>query len=471
MTAGMSTAFAAILLAACGGGGTTNPPPVELPPWDPGLPAASVMQMRRGLEPVRGIIHLHSPYSHDACDGAPRAPDGTVDETCLERLRDALCATAMDFAALTDHDDSMADEAWGPELFLHRDGDELVTDDLGAPIANRIACDGGGRVLVMVGGENDLMPLMLDGHPAGDATSRHAVYNGNDAATVNTFRSLGGLVWVAHSESKDLGLLRELRVDGLEIYNLHAAIDPDIREEWLGLDGPEAIMRVVEFADQEPTGPEPDLALLSILEPNRPSVAKWNALLGDGSRIVGTAGTDAHENALPILLRDGERGDSYRRMLRWFSNVVLVDDPQDPRSIESALAFGRSFVAFELLGTPVGFDFWADLSDGTRVELGGEVRVADAPTLVAVTPHVHDLSPDLPEPAIRTVIVRADAMGVEEVAVGQGAVQVRGEKAGAYRVEVRMTPRHLGPYLGTLGPGYAEVEQVWVYSNPIYVRP
>ncbi len=30
-----------------------------------------------------------------------------------------------------------------------------------------------------------------------------------------------------------------------------------------------------------------------------------------------TVGTDAHENSFPIMLRDGERGDSYRRLLRW----------------------------------------------------------------------------------------------------------------------------------------------------------
>src|SRR5688572_21470322 len=87
-----------------------DPPPDPLfPPWDPGLPASTEMGARRGLTPARGIIHLHSPYSHDACDGVPRNKDGSINAECLQDLKAALCATRMSYAALTDHDDSMAD--------------------------------------------------------------------------------------------------------------------------------------------------------------------------------------------------------------------------------------------------------------------------------------------------------------------------------------------------------------------------
>jgi hypothetical protein len=34
-----------------------------------------------------------------------------------------------------------------------------------------------------------------------------------------------------------------------------------------------------------------------------------------------------------------------------------------------------------------------------------------------------------------------------------------------------MTPHHLAPYLGSLGPDLAERELVWIYSNPIHVMP
>ena len=48
-----------------------------------------ILEVRRGLLPARGIIPLHSPYSHDACDGDPRDEfTGAVDEDCLGDLRE-----------------------------------------------------------------------------------------------------------------------------------------------------------------------------------------------------------------------------------------------------------------------------------------------------------------------------------------------------------------------------------------------
>jgi len=434
---------------------------MELPP------AGDAFGVRRGWTPARGIIHLHSPYSHDACDGDPRDNQGNVDEQCLADLKAGLCATRMDYAALTDHDDSMADEEFA-DLFVTRGQDELIEVG-GAPVAARIHCDNGHRVLLTVGGENDLMPIMLDRHPDGTIPQRHDIYNASTPATVELFRTLGGMTWVAHTEGHDhdLATLRAQQPNGIEIYNLHANIDPNIRADELGLDGPAAIQAVVEFADQSPTGPEPDLALLSFLSENEPAITKWHALLGDGLRVSGSAGTDAHQNALPIEMRDGERGDSYRRMIRWFSNVALVTDPTDPADIEAAIAAGRFFVAFEVFGTPAGFDAVAG-----DVEIGGEIDSFPA-TLTVTVPEVLGLDPMLPEPAIRARILRIDPDGsATEVAEGAGPTveaTIADDGAVAYRAEVLITPLHLGPYLGTLGPGYAEREQVWIYTNPFYV--
>src|SRR5688500_12172083 len=114
-----------LVLAACGDDGGSAPDADTRPPWRADLPDAEVMGERRGLVPARGIIHLHSPYSHDACDGEPRdEATGDVDEDCLADLRAALCTTRMDYAALTDHDDTMADEAF-ETLFSLRADDEL----------------------------------------------------------------------------------------------------------------------------------------------------------------------------------------------------------------------------------------------------------------------------------------------------------------------------------------------------------
>lgn len=455
------------LVAACASDPAKMPPPA----WDKALPDASALGPRRGLVPARGIVHLHSVYSHDACDGAPRDGSGVPNEPCLQDLRTALCTDRIDFANLTDHDGSMADEAFGT-LFNMRGSDQPVLDPAtGDQIASRMTCDDGHQVLWTVGGENDLMPIMLHHHVPGDAAARHATYNAVDAAAMTAFRDAGALDWIAHTEQHDLAQLRALQPDGIEVYNLHANIDPKIRGPYLNLDPEGAISAAVQFADTTNQGLEPDLALLSFLEPNQPAIDRWDQLLADGGRMTVTAGSDAHENALPILLADGERGDSYRRVLRWFGNIVLVADPHDPLQIEAALAGGRAFAAFELFGTPEGFDVHAVTASGTSYELGAELPVAAGAMLIVDVPRVRDLSLTLPQPVIEARILRVDAGGVTEVGRGNGPqLTLPLDQVGAYRVEVTILPHHLGPYLGDLGPDMADVVLPWIYANPIYVR-
>jgi hypothetical protein len=467
-------ACAALLVltcGACGDDGGAAPDADTRPAWQGGLPDSDVMGERRGLLPARGIIHLHSPYSHDACDGEPRdEATGAVDEDCLADLRAALCTTRMDYAALTDHDASMADEEF-ETLFSMRGDDELIAGTGGTPIASRIHCDGGHQVLLTVGGENPLMPIMLDRHVDGTVEERHAIYDGDDVAAATAMRDAGATLWIPHAESRTFAELEPLAPSGMEVYQLHANIDPDIREEFLGLDSGGAITAVVEFADTSEGGPEPDLALLSFLSPNQPSLELWDQLLAAGQHVAGSGGTDAHQNALPIMLRDGERGDSYRRMIRWFSNVALVDDPSDIVAIEQALAGGRMFVAFELMGTPVGFDVRAELPAGDPVELGGTVAAAAGATLEVDVPTVHELDPGLPAPDIAARVIRVTSEGASVVAEGAGPLSVPLDTAGAYRVEVTIRPLHLGPYLGNLRDrGYAEQVLPWIYGSPIYVE-
>jgi hypothetical protein len=456
-----------VMCMACGDSPAPTPPPA----WDPELPDARELGVRRGLSPARGIIHLHSPFSHDACDGNPRAGDGTPNEPCLQDLRAALCTTRQDFAALTDHDDTMADEDFAT-LFSMRAGDQAVM--AGADqIASRILCPNGHQVLVSVGGENTLMPIMLDRHVTGTVAERHAIYNGEDAAAVAALHDAGGLVFFAHTESKPIELLRATVPDGIEVYNLHANIDPDIRRDYLGLDPGGAISAAVQFADTEPGHPEPDLAMLSFLVPNQPSIDKWNQLLREGRRLPATAGSDAHQNAIPIVFADGERGDSYRRVLRWFGNMVLVADPKDPAQIEAALAAGRMFAVFEMLGTPAGFDVRA-AAGPTTYELGDVVPLAAQATLKIDLPTVRALDPMLPAPIVRARVwwIEPDkvTMLAEEESTFSNQLNVHIGAQGAYRVEISIIPHHLGPYLGDLGTAMAEVEVPWIYASPIYVQ-
>jgi len=454
-----------VVVAACG-----NSAP-GLPAWDKALPPASVMATgsERGWVTARGIVHLHSPYSHDACDGMPRDAAGVPNEPCLTDLRTALCTDHIDFAALTDHDASMADEEF-PTLFNMRGTDQAVLDASGEQVASRMTCNDGHEVLWSVGGENDLMPVMLDHHVAGTLQERHDTYNGTGPTEIAAMRDAGALIWIAHTEQHPIDELRTVQPDGVELYNLHANIDPKIRSTYLGLDGSAAITAAVAFADTAEGHPEPDLALLSFLSPNQPALDRWNQLLADGRMVPATAGSDAHQNALPVIMADGERGDSYRRVLRWFSNVVLVADPHDPAQIEAALARGRLFAVFEIMGTPMGFDVLA-VGDSGAAELGDTIAFANTHLRVKV-PTIRDFDASrLPDPEIHATIVRVTAAGPETIATGAGPdLDVALPGAGAYRVEISIVPHHLGPYLEDLGTAYADRELPWIYTSPIYVR-
>jgi hypothetical protein len=424
------------------------------------------------MTPARGIVHLHSPYSHDACDNDPR-PGGQPNEPCLQHLRDALCTTKIDYADVTDHDDTMADEDF-TTLFSMRGSDTPIMRGA-EQIASRIHCDDGHMVQVTVGGENDLMPIMLDRHVAGTVAERHDLYNGNDAVASQAYRDAGGLVWVAHTESKTLETLRAVQPDGIEVYNLHANIDPNIRKDYLGLDSASAIAGAVEFADTQPGHPEPDLAMLAFLSPNLPAIDKWQTLLGEGRHIAVTAGSDAHENALPITMADGERGDSYRRVLRWFGNIALVADPTDVDQVKAALKTGRNFSVFEIMGTPEGFDTYVT-ANGTTYELGSTIPPSTGVLHVDI-PTVRGLDPSLPEPTIVAKVFWIDPAGaVQQVANVDGQISSNGQlnvnigAPGAYRVEVTIVPSHLGPYLHDLGTEMVEAELPWIYTSAFYVE-
>lgn len=452
--------WALCMLAACGDSGATM-----VPAWDRELPPSSTMGGWQGLVPARGIIHLHSPFSHDACDGKPRDASGTVNEPCLQSLRAALCATRIDYAALTDHDASMADEEYA-SLFHMRGGDEAVYNANNDQIASRIHCDNGHAVLLTVGGENPVMPIMLDRHVAGTVQQRRDIYNGASASDIAAMRAAGAKIWFPHTESSTREELLAIDPDGIEVYNLHANIDPNIRPMHLGLDAFGAIQAAVEFADTNEGGPEPDLTLLSFLAPNEPSLARWDELLAAGRKVAGSAGSDAHENALPVMLADGERGDSYRRVMRWFGNIALVADATDIEQIEAALGAGRMYNVFELLGTPTGFS----------IEAGGYHLGDTVPrgTLLHVQmPRIAGLDTSLPAPAMTARVIHVPPGGSPVVAATTSTADVLEltlDEPGAYRVEVAMTPRHLAPYLRDLGPALANQELPWIYASPLYVE-
>jgi hypothetical protein len=418
-----------------------------------------------GLREVRAIVHLHSHWSHDACDRNPQ-PEGIPDEECLADLRYGLCTTRIDVAFLTDHP-THAEEAMLSERLLERDGDELVFNDAGDAIGAWLACDDGHRTLLLPGLEDDLMPLGQQADVWGAANDR-------TVENVEILRNAGAVVWQAHTEERTVEELAPLGLDGVELYQLHANLDPDARE-LMGLEPFGYLGDVAPFFFAEANGiedpPHPDLAPLGFLAPNEPAARVLEGL-GQTQRIGMTAGTDAHQNVFPTDAHDGERIDSYRRMMRWFNNRLRVEPPLSPESARGALRAANNHAVFEVFGTPLNFDFFGE-RDGERFEIGAEITRNDTPLrLRVILPSLDPRSPRGPsEPELRGVLYRADGSGrtiVQEWT--EGSIDLAATDPGVYRVEVYIVPLHLEPYLGEVVEEYVTRELLWIQTSPIFVR-
>lgn len=433
------------------------------PPWPHVLAPARVMGEARGLRATRAIIHAHSVHSHDACDGNPYV-DGGVNEPCLQNFRRSVCADRIDVVFLTEHSGHMAEGSFERVMQL-RPGDEPLME-AGALVGYRIACPDGHRTMLLPGAENGLMPLGLRRHPDIIDNSLDRTYDATDLAALQRFRSAGALVAIPHVEQRDIAWLRERQPDVLEIYNVHANLDPRIALVHLNFNPGPALADLLRFRSLPEL--EPDLAFFTFFQESENDLQKWATLLAEGARIPGIAASDAHENAIPATLGDGERGDSYRRVFRWFSNELLVRGELTRESAMNALAEARVFVAFEAFGTPVGFSFTARVGDAVS-DIGARIQLASRPTLEVIAPTVNELSAELPRPVIRVRMLRAERDGRwTEVAAGTDRATFQPTAAGAYRAEVRILPNHTRPYL----PGLERIvrEVPWVYSSAIYVE-
>jgi hypothetical protein len=288
-------------------------------------------------------------------------------------------------------------------------------------------------------------------------------------------------------------------LDGMEVYNLHANIDPKIRGPYLGLDPLGAIAGLAPWLAGRPVeegGPEPDLAFLGFLSANQAQIDKFDTLLGEGHHLSPTLGSDIHENTLKEPLADGERGDGYRRLMRWFTNHLLVPQaarPLSTRVLRDALAAGRIYGVFELFGSPEGFDFYATAGGamagkiyelGDTAPLGAVLRVAlphpfpsqlrgSEPLLRVSVRHVALRGPGSggpPNPPSSEVLTRS--FSIDDLAANATLaldIDSAARAPGAYRVEVYIVPRHLLHLVGENAAQFAH-EYPYLYSAPIYVR-
>jgi hypothetical protein len=418
-----------VLAASCP---ETAPPPG--PAWSPGVVYPSEPTTFRGFLDVRGLIHSHSVFSHDACDGEPVNAAGVRDPICFDDFRRGLCQSKHDFAFLTDHRDAF-DATEFPDALLFREerGDVLVRHgDL--TTANLAACEDGRTALIMAGAEAGMMPVGIESHPV-PREQRGDLYGAQTPEAAALLHDAGAVVLLAHPEDFSVDELMALPVDGFEMYNLHANT---LVNAGVALDF------ILRATDGEPL-PHPDLLVASLWTEDARYLERWGRVLAKGKNLVTTMGTDCHRNTFATLLPDGERVDSYRRMMIAFSNHLRVraDGVVDDRTLKEALAAGRNWGAFEMLGHPVGYDAFVSAGDEV-VEMGEVVPVGGV--LTVKRPVVKDLDAAREPPAIVLRVLRAvdDAGGFVEVArADDGDLSVPLLEAGAYRAEVRMVPLHL----------------------------
>lgn len=434
------------------------------PPWQPGVVVPSIRAGGpRGLLDLRGLIHAHSVFSHDACDEMPRDPvTDAVNEPCLDDFRNDLCRVGHDFVMLTDHNESFGRSEY-PDTLLYRAerGDSLIERN-GGPVANWAACPDGPPPLILGGTESATIAAGLEGHVPGTIEERQAVYGDASAASIDKIKAAGAVSILMHTEEWTVDQVTTLPVDGFEMYNLHANLKNSYAE------AVELLFKITKPDEL----PQSDLVLLPIFKEDPVYLSTWGSALASGARRVTTMGTDCHQNALKGILPDGERVDKYRRMMAWFSNHLLVspgaDGKWDDRALKDALRKGRLYGAFEVFGYPLGFDYHAT-AGGVPHEMGDALSLAASPSLHVEMPALAGLDPAAEAPKLVIRILRAKMDGWDVVKEGEQSLDFTPTTTGVYRAEVRITPRHLRGYLSTYS-ALADKDFPWVYTNAIYVE-
>ncbi len=441
------------------------PPPPAPTPWQPGqVLALDKKPNARGYTELRGLVHVHSIYSHDACDGAPHDAAGVYNQSCLADFRDGVCKTGDDFFFLTDHGDSFADNEFPAVLLFDAAKGDVLVERGGAPTANRLACPGGSTALIMAGTETGAMPVGLERH-VGAPGARD--YGNTDNAQLDAFHAVGGVTLVAHTEDWTAQQLIDMHLDGFEMFNLHrnalknGGVAADLLLNYVDKGLLDGLMH-------------PDLFLAAFNLDDPTYLQTWGTVLARGHQRVTTMGSDCHRNTFPQLLQDGERIDSYRRMMSAFSNHLLVkakaDGSWDDADLKAALKAGRNFGVFEFLGYAEGFDFSALEGGAVTKEIGETATLASGVVLKATMPKVKNLDPANEAPALKLQLLRAREDGWDVVAeVTEGTVEFTATQPGAYRVEVRMVPKHLKPWAGQRR-AFFTAERPWVMTSALYVK-
>ncbi|MBC7396778.1 MAG: hypothetical protein H7333_04975 [Bdellovibrionales bacterium] len=442
-------------------------------PVTPGLVSTSEMGTLRGQHYVRVATHFHSPYSFDACDGKGFHEDGTIDLTCLHDAKYAFCENHVNFVFFTDHVEHIVQTDYA-KLLLREEGDTPVINGSGTTVGTQIHCPDGFTPVLAPGLEGQLLALGLEAHVAPDEATRRAVYGGDTVTEKTALEGAGALVAIPHTESRDTQALIALQPDVIEIYNVHANLDPKIRKKWLGKKPFDKIAKFLNYIADPYNSLHADFIFTDFLEYSDIYFEKWNALLAANLHVTGVGGLDSHQNIFSQKASDGQRLDSHRRMTRFFSNLVMTTG-DDLSTIKAAIKAGKVYFAVEGLGTPVGQDFHG-LIAGTPVEMGSTLTAVAPQTssLQFHVPAVHSQFPGMDSknrPEIWAELHYIDSSAKETVVarvVGAGTDLTYLEPpAGHYRIHVWMKPHHLKDFLFEEKHGDEAFQ--WMISNVIRV--
>jgi len=182
-------------------------------------------------------------------------------------------------------------------------------------------------------------------------------------------------------------------------------------------------------------------------QPIPATLARWDELLSNGSRVVAIGGSDAHalHMKMGLLSRVIFPYEFHFRTVNthvFTSEALSGDANKDRKLIYDALAEGHCFVGYDLSAPTKNFRFTAQGKDAS-VSMGDEIPAKGGVTLQAKLPSMAEIRLLKDGQVIQTWKNKNSCMHTTT-------------EPGVYRVEAYRT------YLGRL--------RGWIYSNPIYVR-
>lgn len=401
-------------------------------------PKARPVERSGDYQDIRCILHAHSRLSHDS--------RGTEAQIVA-----AAKAAGVRAIFMTEH--PTADRRWLTEgLSGEKDG-----------------------VLFVRGAELSDGLLLWRSEKAGWTPEMRA------AEVLERVRKEGGTAFIAHPEKRKTDADWELPpFAGMEIYNCHADATDSGYEDFLLTFKNGNPLQVLSLLNTLKKYPQE--AYAAIFDEQTAVLKRWDTLntrfLPQGRRVVGIAANDSHQNVgvtmiaeedgvriedalgtvvgtvpakkLPLLLLGPLKPgsvlvthtfDPYEVSFRYVSTHLLAPEVKED-ALFDALHKGRGYVAFDWMGDPSGFRYFATAGSRT-VEMGEDCAVRDQPVLT--------VRPNMPAE-------------IRLLRNGEEVRRVSGE-------ELRYEVREAGVYRAEVWVSLGDEARPWIYTNPVYVTP